>query len=1496
MVYLCTLSNLIFKRKSVFVFCTLFSIANLFALQESGPISRGGEFLIDTTVVYMPTPNTQNMPAISFDGTNYFVVWFDTRSGYPYDLYGARLTQSGGLVDPGGITLTTVAVQPMYPSVAFDGTNYFVVWQDRPTGTSINNIYGARVTTTGILLDSSRIVISEATGDQSAPSVVFDGTNYLVVWQDKRSGYYDIYGSRINQNGVVLDPNGFVISEATNDQISAGVSFDGANCFVVWEDKRSGSSDIYGARVSLAGILIDSSGIPISTAPNDQKYPTIAFDGFNYLVAWEDYRNDYHGDIYGARVNQNGVIIDPSGIAVSTAANDQRLPDISFDGTNYFVVWEDARSADWNIYGARVNRYGAVLDPGGIAISAVAMSQRNPAVSFGGTNYLIAWEDWRNSSYRDLYGARVNQIGVVLDTAGILISCAINSQDNASIAFDGTNYLVVWQENHSGWYSIYGARVSQSGTVVDPNGILIAAGGENPCVAFTGTNYLVVYQRSSNIYGTRVTQNGVVLDPGGIPISTAPSDQWFPSVTASGTEYFVVWHDWRNSNWDIYGTRVTQNGVTLDPSGIPISTVPYTQWFASTAFDGLNYFVIWQDGRNSQDTRWDIYGTRLDQSGTILDPTGIAISTVAYDKWYPRAAFDGSCYFAVWQDYRNTTSDIYGARMNQGGVVIDTNGIAVSCVTDKQSHPAISFDGTNYLVVWEDRRSGLFTDIYGAQVGVSGAVIDSTPISIQPGDQISPCLAHGLSNELLVAYPGYTDFINGNGVNTFRIWGKSIYTDDIHPPSIPTQVAPPNNYCTNDTTVSFIWQHSEDTGSGIQYYVLRYADNSIFYPADSVSLVDTFFIINLTDTTYYWQVKAVDNANNHSDWSAARSFIIDTHPPGIPVLIFPENGCWLHDTSIVFAWGSLTDREPEKNLFRGAPIMYILQIDTASSFVNPLIVDTTQEMRDTVYLPMDGYRYYWRVKAYDLAGNQSSFSSHWNFRVDFVPPTSFSLSAPIDSIALSLLRPTFIWRTASDSLSGLKNYEIYINDSLKHVGVDTAWTADHDLLEGYSDWWVVAYDSAGNSRQSNEIWTVLIDTTSPSVVSLISPTNQSYANISTVNFVWHEANDNLSGVDHYLLQYALNSTFSLGLVETTLVDTTLTAYLSDTVYYWRVRSVDVANNEADFSPIWHFEIDTIIPITPTLLSPINGVILEDTLVVFEWTTVTDLAFSDARQPKRNVERSAPFSKVLLSPIHYVMELDTSLNFVSPMVSDTLDTTTATLPLCENYPFYWRVKAYDWAGNQGPYSNPDSFGIDVGPIVESTTVWIDTSFAGPFEVSTKVHDRFSGVDSVILYYKRDEDSVWVAKTMDSAGVPDWYADTIPEVMYLADTVKYYVEAIDNSGHIATDPSGAPEIHYSFRANYYPGVMEIEVMSKAFSISLKSNPAKDRVLFHLTLPEDVFISLTIYDVSGRLVGRPISAKKSAGHYEIPWYAKTEAGVYFYTLESPWQREAGKFVIID
>jgi hypothetical protein len=742
-----------------------------------------GEFLVDTSIQYVAASGYQSDPAVAFDGVNFLVVWVDWRSDSSNGIYATRVTPQGALLDPFGIAVSTAGSEQQCPAVAFDGTNFLAVWVDnRDSG---DDVFAARVTPQGVVLDPTGIVVSNATGAQSSPSVAFDGTNSLVTWTDCRndpSG--DIYAARVTPQGAVLDPSGIAVSTAAEAQSSPTVAFDGVNSLVTWTDRRSDpSEDIYAARVTPQGTVLDPSGIVVSAAANTQECPFVAFDDSNFLVAWFDTRSTGYGDVYAARVTPQGVVLDPSGIAVSTAAEYQIAEDVGFDGTNFWVVWNDNRGgSSSDIYAARVTPQGTVLDPSGIPVSTAGGDQYNSAVALGGGNLLVTWEDYRNNPYEpDVYAARVTPAGTVLDPQGILATLAIGWQEYPAVAFDGANFLVSWSNVRSDSTRVVcAARVTPQGAVLDSLVIAISTAPgwhSDPAIAFDGTNYLVTWMDYRNgsygdIYATRVTPQGAVLDPSGIPVSTDPSDQLYPTIAFDGTNYLVTWMDDRSgSTYDIYAARVTPAGTVLDPSGILVSAAADYQMYPAVAFDGVNYLVTWMDYRGG--STYDIYAARLTPQGTVLDSSGIPVSTAPGDQFYPAVAYGGTNFLVTWSDERSDwQGDVYAARVTPQGTVLDPSGISVSTAPDVQWYPDVAFDGANFLVAWQDYRSGSTFDIYCARVTPAGAVFDSGPVVRQAGNQVGPALARGTGNQLLLAYEGWAGTVGDKTYNTDRIWGK----------------------------------------------------------------------------------------------------------------------------------------------------------------------------------------------------------------------------------------------------------------------------------------------------------------------------------------------------------------------------------------------------------------------------------------------------------------------------------------------------------------------------------------------------------------------------------------------------------------------------------------------------------------------------------------------------------------------------------------------------
>ncbi|MEO0130213.1 MAG: hypothetical protein ABIK76_00760 [candidate division WOR-3 bacterium] len=620
---------------------------------------------------------------------------------------------------------------------------------------------------------------------QSTPSFAFDGENYLVVWEDWRRDI-DIYGARVSKNGVVIDLCGIPISTISGNQFAPAVAFDGENYLVVWEDYRfSFYGDIYGTFIDKNGIVLDTIGFPICEALNDQWFPVVSFDGENYLVVWEDWRND-NGDIYGARITKDGTVLDPNGFPIYQGENIDVAPAIVFGNNYYLIAWTTWIGQDTSdVYGILVNREGQVIH-NRITICAENSFQYSPALSFDGNNYFVCWTDHRNGDFSDIYGKRIKEDGTILDTFDICITKANSNQRLPAIAFDGMNYFIIWEDLRNGVETdIYGAIVNRNGLVID-SFMLVSADGNQwlPKIIFDGNNYFAIWEDLRNndisdIYGIKISgKNKLNLQE--ILITISANEQYQPAVIFDGENYLVVWEEEREGEKNIYGIKIDEEGKQIWEKPIVVTAAFNNQILPKISFDGDNYLVVWEDYRNNNA---DIYGARITKEGILLDTIGIPISFGTKDEKNPCVSFDGDNYLVVWEDYRNNNADIYGARIDRNGRVLDVNGIPICTVKGNQLFPRISYGDNSYFVVWQDERKGHWDEIYGARIKRNGEVIDTFGILIATGFywRYKPSLAFD-GNNYLVVYQLWKG-------NHFDIYSSQVSKDGILIDSSPKPIA-----------------------------------------------------------------------------------------------------------------------------------------------------------------------------------------------------------------------------------------------------------------------------------------------------------------------------------------------------------------------------------------------------------------------------------------------------------------------------------------------------------------------------------------------------------------------------------------------------------------------------------------------------------------------------------------------------------------------------------
>jgi hypothetical protein len=599
-----------------------------------------------------------------------------------------RVGAGATLIDPSPIP---VSEGGSAPDVAFDGENFLVVWQ--AAGTPGSGVRARRIGPDGHVLDAVDIVVSPDAAYE--PKLSFDGENFLVVWEALGDG---IHRAVVSPDGTVIGPARQLVPGSLT---TADVAFNGIHHLVVWRHADVDdydSRDVYGTLVTTDGTALQPGGVAISARPTVEELPSVAAVGTTFLVAWSDGRTPFQQTIHAARVDGSGTVLDPAGFPVTSYSESATVPDLASDGTNFMVALRGRV--------ARVAPSGAVLDDPG---TFLPISYEDTVLTFDGQTYFAV---------NGAAGMRITTEALLLDPAGFEIFVAASSQTGLDTASDGTNTFVAWTDNRRDAAGLYGARVGPEGQVLDGTGIQISepAAVSNGSVDFDGTSYLVVWseERASDpserihlIMAARVSREGVLLDrfevsrlDGSIYDDVVP-----PRVASGGGLSLVTWiwlrYDFELRDWvpTLHAARVGPDGTVLDPSSILLAERPSDEFDVARSEDG--FLVVWGEAPQRF-----IRGTIVTSAGTLPDPDGFVVTDRAGHNRSPRVAWNGGSHLVVWANMSSLIPDawnVFGARVDGAGTVLDPDGVLVATGPGDQDTPTIAANGP-FFVTWIDRR------------------------------------------------------------------------------------------------------------------------------------------------------------------------------------------------------------------------------------------------------------------------------------------------------------------------------------------------------------------------------------------------------------------------------------------------------------------------------------------------------------------------------------------------------------------------------------------------------------------------------------------------------------------------------------------------------------------------------------------------------------------------------------------------------------------------
>jgi len=337
------------------------------AWRDAAPYGRYIGFLAPGDVEVSPQRMPQSFSRLAGDGKGFLAVRretdYYTAAGDPvYSMYGMRISASGGVLDPAGFLIVPEMFRHDGPSVASNGTVYLIVWSEN-IASSLDqihhNIKGIRVSKDGQVIDEKPFIIDRS-DDDDEPAVASNGDGFLVTWRslEPETGSRAISGARISAEGHVLDPDGFLISDAPGFERHPAAASNGGDYLVVWSDSRDfdvNERDIYGTIVTTDGRVQPPSGFAVSTALARQDFPRVAPSRDGFLVTWSSWKHatGIYGDdsrLFASLVEADGSVDAVGGQPLTPANRGVNVfggTGSSIDG-QHIVVYIDAGVTPWS--------------------------------------------------------------------------------------------------------------------------------------------------------------------------------------------------------------------------------------------------------------------------------------------------------------------------------------------------------------------------------------------------------------------------------------------------------------------------------------------------------------------------------------------------------------------------------------------------------------------------------------------------------------------------------------------------------------------------------------------------------------------------------------------------------------------------------------------------------------------------------------------------------------------------------------------------------------------------------------------------------------------------------------------------------------------------------------------------------------------------------------------------------------------------------------------
>jgi hypothetical protein len=367
---------------------------------------------------------------------------------------------------------------------------------------------------------------------------------------------------------------GWITKRLTNspgDSVSPKVAVAGAAVYVVWQDARTGNNEIYFRRSGDYGVtwrtaqrLTDNAGA--------SRFPAVAVDGSDVYVVWEDAAPGRISQIYFLKSEDGGANWGTAKALTGNQSAQAGRPAVAVVGSNLYVVWHNDNSVGggncWISCRRSVDGGAHWKATRTLTNAPASTAARNPAVAALDSLVYVAWESLVSGN-KEIYFRKSTNAGAGWQAAKRLTT---NSGSSAcpALALQGSAVYLAWEDTTPGNREIYFRKSANRGVTWKPETRLTENAGQScaPALAVNDSSVYAIWEDDTpgnpELYHRKSTNEGA--DWLAVERLTQNSGaSRGQAVAVGGSKIYVTWQDRTPGNNEIYVMHKTPgpNGISI---------------------------------------------------------------------------------------------------------------------------------------------------------------------------------------------------------------------------------------------------------------------------------------------------------------------------------------------------------------------------------------------------------------------------------------------------------------------------------------------------------------------------------------------------------------------------------------------------------------------------------------------------------------------------------------------------------------------------------------------------------------------------------------------------------------------------------------------------------------------------------------------------------------------------------------------------------------------